>query len=333
MFRAWTAVGLLTFTLLAGCLEDETALPDLDEVFGQGGVVESQNQSIIVIPAIKGRFVAEGADADAWADKPATTYEPETIQIPKPDPGPQGGGGITRELGFTGQNLTLEVQLVHAAQLKGYEAQWAVVQSASDTFYFSDPQPAPDTFKIRVKDPGFKFVVAQLVGNGKVAASTGVALVASIDVHWVVESSIHPLKPPQGPAPANYEQMADRFTFDLTQTLPKLAVATEFRGSWTPNQGHDIGLEVDDPDGAAAACADSAGTAGPVPMAPPPPDPEQAAEEAEVANLKAGTWTIRVGGMGDGCGNPYYANADSVPYTLDIQVLYSEAKAPKPPTA
>lgn len=342
MFRPIVFVCLLSATTFAGCISEPASTKSLGSLFGDAALevvagnvtvaagiqLSLQNQTTVIKGAVLEGFIESGGGAASWNASAALTLEAPKLTIPKQRAGPMGGGGVARDLEAPAVNATLRVRFNESADLAGYEVRWGVAHGQNRTLVWTDPVPAQGTHALPLTSAGQFFVVAELLVDGTVSAVTGVPFTAVVNVKWVVESSVHPVRPAGAPAPMNYEQMADKFQFPVPTDGAKIVAETRFRGMWLPPQGTDVDLGLLTPDGRPAKCSGSGGQGGVVPFV---PSAAEANEKTEVSGAVHGLWTARVGSQADVaqppagsmCGSGYYYhNADMVPYTLEVTVQY-----------
>lgn len=318
MARLPLVVVLLAAGAFSGCIDDAQSTDDLRAIFGDAAIQDDNATALIVTPVLEGQ-VGEGA----WGPGAAWTVEAPKIALAKTDPGPQGGGGTSHPLQLPTRTGSLRVRFIKAAELGDYEARWAVVRSVTTEFNWTAPRPATQPFMVNVEGPGPVFVAAELLRGGAVAATVTTPFRGTPSVHWMIESSVRPVKPQglapqaQPPDPPNYGEMADEFPFEVPVTGSRFEAVTKFRGSYTPGQGTDVDLEVRPPGGAEAQCMGTGGAMDPVPN-----NPEQSSEQAILDALPSGSWMVRVGAMSPECGPSFYNNSGSVPYTLDLWLSF-----------
>lgn len=316
------AVLNLVILVLAGCLGGEEKVPSLEDVFGAENVQRDANGTFLQGAVLEGALEA-GASANFTSEHNVTLTAPK-FTFPKQDPGPTGGGGETHDLPLPPVNATFEVRFKVHGKLQGYQARWGVVHvynTSNEATNWTEDQPATQSFAFSVTQPGAYFVRAEL-SHGSTVAYTAVQFKAVFNVHFDVESSVHPFKVSGGPPPQNYEQMADRFKIRLPFEAAALDAATQYRGTWQPGKGSDVDLELDNPRGAPVKCSGTGGGGG---GGPPVPSAAESSEEASVPGRPEGIWTVRVGSLkiAPGCASDtYYNNPTMVDYALAIDVLF-----------
>lgn len=342
MFRPIALACLLSAATLAGCISEPASTQSLSSLFGDAALevvagnvtvaagvrLSLESPTSVIKGAVLEGFIESGGAA-SWNASAALTLETPKLTIPKQRAGPMGGGGVARDLESPAVNATLRVRFNESADLAGYDVRWGVAQGQNGTLVWTDPVPAQGTHALPLASAGQFFVVAELVVDGTVAAVTGVPFTAVVNVKWVVESSVHPVRPTGAPPPMNYEQMADKFKFPVPTDGARVVAETRFRGMWLPPQGTDVDLGLLKPDGKPAMCSGSGGQGNVVPFV---PSAAEANEKTEVSGAVHGLWTARVGSQADVaqpppgsmCGSGYYYhNADMVPYTLEVTVQYN----------
>jgi hypothetical protein len=300
----WVTLVVLT----AGCLQAGDARDELRTIFGADALSDASPPSFTV-PVLEGRF-ADGP----WSGT-AATEAMARVTLTKADPGPQGGGGTTQALEPPAANASLEVRFAAHDRLAGFQARWAILHGPNDDIALSSPRPATEAETFPIQRVGPAYVVAELLKDDVTVARVTQPFVASVGVHWTVESAVRPFKPAGAPPPGNYEAMADKFLVDVHVAGASLDLRTKFRGAYGPGQGTDVDLELDRPDGTPHECSGDGGGAGAVPN-----DPAQSTETITARGLDAGVWTIRVGSMRihPACTpDAYYHNAGMVPYALE----------------
>jgi hypothetical protein len=315
MARPLALAALLLLATFAGCLQDSDPSGDLRGVFGPSAVEQRNGTVFIVDPVLEGQ--AEGTTT--WSPSLNLSIDVPKITLQKADPGPQGGGGTTKPLELPASAVAFKVRFQKADKLGGYEAHWDVERTVVQNFTWSEPQEASKEFPVSVTGPGPVFVVAELLKDGKVVATVSSSFVASMTVHWVVESAVRPIRAQDpAPPPPNYDAMSDKFPIELPSEGATLVATTKYRGTYTPGSGTDVDLEVDPP-GGKATCSGSGGGGQAAPV-----DEAQATEKITIKGMGAGTARIVVGaGDETKCAMTFfYNNPGMVPYTLDVTLTF-----------
>lgn len=335
MVRALFVASSLLCVLVAGCLVDEAQL-GLGDIFGETSTETLEDGTLLLAgPVLTGRF--EGAKDDpAWTPLPVAAIEQPQIALNKGPAPPTGGGGVEHPLPFAATDLKLGVQFQQAPRLVDYEVRWGLLDSPKADparAKWSEPRPATEPHSIVVDRAGPYYVTAELLEAGARVGVVQTPLTAIVNTKWTIDSAVFPLRPSGAPEPPNYDEMADRFPFEIPGRNATLRVFSSFRGTWDPTQGTDVDLELDGPDGKPVKCAASAGTGsaiGPLIL----PDPEQSADLLKANDLDRGNWTLRVGALqdtqgasGSGCSSGYYyQNVSTVPYTVVVELEWPQPK-------
>jgi hypothetical protein len=320
--------------LLAGCASAPSA-SDLGNRYGAtnveplqipdflfGGKEGTVNMTSILGPQIEVR-VGDGEFSEAAA----AIVEGGAIQGPAvAGSGATGGGGDVNELPPI-PAVTAEARLRDPAAAEGLTVAWVLV---SDSL-LADPVPAPAarlapdaTFTFQLDGPGLYHVGAFLLASEDDPVREAVAVLrdgapVSVKAHYTATGEVHPVRMTglgiaSLPSTTEREQMVDSYTFAAPEGLPVVAT-TSFNGG--QGDGTDVDLGLFNPQGEGVFCVGSGGGGSLAPT----PDPAQAGEAIETATDAAGTWSVQVGAMQDGCSGQsgwYYANAAPVPYKLDI---------------
>lgn len=328
---ACAALVALTF---AGCLNEQTKLPDLAALF-ETEFVSGNGTADLLYASPLGR-VAGGKEAM----DPLVLH---TVTIPKlvlTKPSPMAPGGGTRsKITFPELNFTAEFRVPKADQLVGYQVQWAVQEVKSSREDPDSPGLAwgaargvGEAFPVTVSKYHATFVWARLVQAEKVSAYFAQPALIEIRVKVTAESTVFPVRARDTPPPQNFKEMADEFEISLERFTARLDANTSARQGGTTDVGTDVDLEIQTPDGAPArtpgggqACSGSGGASS-------PGTPAEARETASALNLHPGAMLVRVGAMSEGCGDTWYQNAGPVAYKLDVNVVFTRAvKASGPP--
>lgn len=326
-----STICLLTVSL-AGCLEEDgPSRADLERALGADAILvdEENGTRFFIQPVLEGRF-ADESGSNPWAATAKVTLEADTVTLNKPPTDTAGGGGVTQALPEPNESFDIEVRFLNHSQLAGWNARWAILHSLSEGLNWSEPMAADQPYTLPAGEPGMYIVLAEILSGSETYATTLIPFVGGINVKWTVESSVHPVKastsglaPGTIPNPPNYDEMADEFQITLPSRAATLKADTEFRGDWPGPHGTDVDLQINGPDGSPAACTGVGGSgAGPTGTE---PDPAQATETLTISSPNDGAWAVRVGALSTdpSCAtDPFYHNANAVPYTLTVELVY-----------
>lgn len=288
MHGALALAALFGATALAGCFGGFGVSPD----FGD----------LTLEASVDGADFRTGA-VNLTAELPPATIDPGTIS-------PLGGGGRTLDLPLPAEAHKVAVRFRDPAHLAQFEVHWRLRDPVGDVV---DERDLAGDQPFEATVTGLARLVLQAeVGRGLRVDTQTRSLDLRFNGHWQYAGRIHPIRAPNGPAPANYGDMTDTLRFTKPLRAGDVRMESHFRGAYVPGNGTDIDLALRDATGSCFVAASGPTT----------PDPQQANETLAVPLHEAGLVSAAVGAIPAECrGTPYYTNPTPVPFRLDLWLL------------
>lgn len=252
-----------------------------------------------------------------WLDRSGNlTVLDSKVNLDKQEPGPMGGGGVTRRLETPLENASILIRLDPAGKYDGRLELRVRISSGLGSESGSLKTNLTQPLSFPASGPG-RYVIVASLGRGILKESDPRQFTLDLDAVWTIRSKVHPVRLPNQPTPTNYQQMADAFEVRAGGNA-YLDARTSFAGSWPSASGTDVDLEIQNPSEQPMACKDDGGGTNPQ------PHPVQSNERATVSTFGYdGVWTVRVGAISARCpgsSGASYANGASVPYELVLSL-------------
>lgn len=334
--RALFAIALLSSALVAGCSGDspegglraaygDENVRKLSDFLPPGTALPGNVTDFIIITGdnLEGR-VGNGT----WS---ATVTQTATNTINGPTmaaPAPAGGGGESTAL--TVPATSIELRLLHADALAGFNVGWIAVTEGAmpgSIGSFAATGPATDAVMLDLPLGTTRFGAALYEGEPSTqtmpyAAFTG-EVRATLGAEFTITGEVQPFNPDPVnagvPVASPRDAQVDKYTFSLANG-GTITAATIHTGG--PTDGADVDLGLVEGGNTPVLCSAS-GTG----VADPLPDPNQSIESLS-ADVGAGDYSVEVGFLLGPCPTTtgttstgfYYLNVAPVPYQLTITI-------------